>query len=65
MDASGRVLIPPALRDMAGLGKTVVLVGMGKKFELWGKDAWDKTREAAMAELAAGPLPPALEGFSF
>jgi MraZ protein len=64
MDSAGRVLIPPTLREMADLGKTVVLVGIGKKFELWGKEAWDKT-QAEMSDLALGDLPPALEGFSF
>jgi MraZ protein len=64
MDGSGRVLIPPSLRAMAALGKTVVLVGIGKKFELWSKEAWEKT-QAEMPGLALGPMPPALEGFSF
>jgi MraZ protein len=64
MDGSGRVLISPTLRVMAGLGKTVVLVGLGQKFELWSQEAWDKS-QAEMSDLAAGPLPPALEGFSF
>jgi MraZ protein len=64
MDAAGRVLIPPTLRGLAGLGKTVVLVGIGKKFELWSKEGWDKSQES-QSELATGGLPPALEGFSF
>jgi MraZ protein len=64
MDAAGRVLIPPTLRSIAGLGKTVVLVGIGKKFELWNKESWDKSQEQ-VHELATGERPPALEGFSF
>ena len=33
MDAAGRVLVSPALRDFATLGKNIVLVGQGSKFE--------------------------------
>ena len=40
LDASGRLLVPPELRDYAGLDKGAVLVGQGKKFELWDEAAW-------------------------
>ncbi len=40
LDASGRVLVPPTLRDYANLDKKIMLVGLGKKFELWGEEAW-------------------------
>lgn len=40
MDGNGRVLLPPTLREYAGLEKKVMLVGQGKKFELWSEDAW-------------------------
>lgn len=62
MDNSGRVLIAPALRQYAELEKNVVLVGQGKKFELWNQEAWDQliARSAGFAE----GLPPELEGFS-
>ena len=63
MDGAGRVLISPALREHAQLDKAVVLVGQGRKFELWSKDAWDATIAKARP-LSAGGLPPQLEGFS-
>jgi len=44
MDGHGRVLLPPLLRDYAGLGKRAVLVGQGKKFELWDEGHWEKSR---------------------
>jgi MraZ protein len=44
MDSQGRVLLPPLLRDYAGLSKRAVLVGQGKKFELWDEAHWDKCR---------------------
>lgn len=40
LDGTGRVLVPPTLRDYAGLDKKTMLVGLGKKFELWSEEAW-------------------------
>ena len=45
MDGNGRVLIPAALREYAGLDKKMVLLGQGKKFELWDEQTWLETRE--------------------
>ena len=63
MDAAGRLLITPELRDFAALGKNVVLVGQGHKFELWDKEKWDQVL-ARGAGFSDGDLPPELEGFS-
>lgn len=63
MDGAGRVLISPALREYAQLDKAVVLVGQGKKLELWNKDTWDALI-ARPGALTPGSLPPELEGFS-
>jgi MraZ protein len=63
MDSAGRVLISPALREYAELDKEVVLVGQGKKFELWNKANWEQMVSATRG-FAAGGLPPELEGFS-
>ena len=40
LDRQGRVLIPQSLRDYANLQKDVVLVGSGKKIEIWNKERW-------------------------
>ena len=45
MDGSGRVLIPQLSRDEVGLKKDAVLIGHGKKFELWSEESWLRTRE--------------------
>lgn len=63
MDGAGRVLISPALRAYAQLGKNVVLVGQGKKFELWNQESWEQLIEKA-GDLNQEGLPPELEGFS-
>jgi len=63
MDASGRILVPPALRRYAQLDKAVVLVGQGAKFELWDKESWDGRMDQGGGP-GQGGLPPELEGFS-
>ncbi len=45
MDGSGRILIPQSSRDEVGLKKSAVLIGHGKKFELWSEENWLRTRE--------------------
>ena len=35
LDANGRVLLPPTLREYASLEKKLMLVGQGKSMELW------------------------------
>jgi MraZ protein len=40
LDNSGRLLIPPMLRDFARLDKRIVLIGQGNKFELWDDERW-------------------------
>jgi MraZ protein len=63
IDAAGRILVPPALRDYARLDRQVVLAGQGRKLELWDAVAWrDATAQAIAFE--HGGLPPELDGFS-
>ena len=38
MDAQGRILVHPELRDRAGLGEKVLFVGMMEFFEIWNRD---------------------------
>ena len=40
LDGNGRVLVPPTLREYAGLDKKLMLVGQGKKLELWSEERW-------------------------
>src|SRR5579885_3477911 len=48
LDGHSRVLLPPELRSFAGLERDVVLLGLGRKFELWQQAAWDARREASL-----------------
>ncbi len=65
LDGNGRMLLPPSLRDYAQLSKKLVLVGQGKKMEIWSEDLWLAERDAALE--SAGPeaeLPPELMSLS-
>ncbi len=53
LDGSGRLLLPQSLRDYAQLDKAVVLVGQGKKLELWSESLWLAERDQALRE--SGP----------
>ncbi|MCY4420190.1 MAG: division/cell wall cluster transcriptional repressor MraZ [Gammaproteobacteria bacterium] len=50
IDGQYRVLLPPPLRNFAQLDKHAVLIGQGKKFELWDRDSWEKMRESWIKE---------------
>jgi MraZ protein len=45
LDNSGRILLPQVLRDYAELEKQVMLVGQGKKFEIWSAANWEARRK--------------------
>lgn len=47
MDANGRLLLPPTLRDYAGMEKKLMLVGQGKKLELWSEERWNEWLDEA------------------
>lgn len=66
MDGQGRILLPTLLRDYAGLSKKIVMIGQGKKFELWDEEAWNSSQEALLGSVQndEGELPVALEELS-
>jgi MraZ protein len=43
LDPHGRVLVPPALREWAGLSREVVWVGMVRTAELWDRASHEKS----------------------
>ena len=61
MDATGRVLVSPELREGAGIGRAAMLLGMGSHFELWDKTTYDAQEAKAMQ----GTLPDVFQDFSF
>lgn len=67
LDGNGRVLLPQPLRKFASIDKHVVLIGLGKKFELWNEHIWSERRDAWLSEGDAegGPLSDQLENLYF
>jgi len=45
LDKQARILIPPSLREYAGLDKGVVLVGVLDHFEIWAKESYAQEHE--------------------
>ena len=56
-DNNGRLLIPGPLKSFAGLEKNAVLIGQGKKFELWDANLWYAKREEWFNEKDDNQLP--------
>ncbi len=50
LDVHGRLLVPPTLREYAGLSKDVVWVGMGKTIHLFDKAAHEAQMSQEFAE---------------
>lgn len=46
IDGNGRVLLPPTLREYARLEKKLMLVGQGRKLELWNEEHWNDWLDA-------------------
>lgn len=67
LDSQGRLRIPPELGRLAGLGREVVLLGVGDHVELWDKARWteylshEQPRYDQLAERAFGAAPPPAE----
>jgi MraZ protein len=65
MDGSGRLLLTAPLREYAGLDKKVILLGQGRKFEIWSEDLWNQTREQYLKDVEGGmALPDELQTLS-
>jgi MraZ protein len=61
LDGHGRLLLPPELREFAKLGRHGMLIGQGKRFELWDEDRWNERRDAWLAHPDTPDLPSQLE----
>lgn len=53
-DGQGRVLLPPQLREIAGIDKQVALLGQGNKLEIWNAETWAAERDKWLRDVADG-----------
>jgi len=54
MDKQGRILIPPTLRDHAGLSKECVVLGQRDYVEIWAVDRYRTHLDASVDDFKAG-----------
>jgi len=57
MDSQGRFLLPAPLREYAQLDRSAVLIGQGKKFEIWSEEQWQQQRDAWLNQEADEGMP--------
>lgn len=58
-DGTGRIQLPLTLRDVAGLEKRVVFLGMGSRFEIWNENTLGQKRveeEISLNEQASAEM---------
>jgi transcriptional regulator MraZ len=55
IDGQGRLLIPPLLREYAGLGREVVLTGLIDRFQIWNREVWDQVEREDEQEVFDDP----------
>lgn len=51
IDKQGRILIPSTLREYAGIGHDIIVVGMTKRLEIWARERWDVIFNDAQGKL--------------
>jgi MraZ protein len=65
LDGHGRLLLPPQLREFAGLDRHAMLVGQGGRFELWDEARWTERRDFWLkSEESTTDLPAELDSLS-
>jgi MraZ protein len=65
LDGSGRILLPPSLREYGLLNRDVMLIGQGLRFELWDETRWNERRDEWLASAdTVTDLPAELETLS-
>jgi MraZ protein len=60
LDGQGRIALPHSLRNYAKIADTAIIVGVGKRIELWNPDLWNNERTEA--EEQAWQITESLEG---
>lgn len=42
IDSQGRITLPSYLKEIAGIVREIVIVGVAERIEVWGKEEWTK-----------------------
>jgi MraZ protein len=58
LDSQGRFVLPRALRENAGLGREITVVGVSDRLEIWGTEAWEAYEQAHEPAYSSGTLIP-------
>lgn len=61
VDKQGRIVVPPVLRDYAGLEHDVTIIGVLERAEIWDRQAWNTYN----GELDADSIAQAMEELGF
>ena len=65
LDAHGRLLLPPNLREFGLLKRDAMVSGQGMRFELWDEARWNERRDEWLADdESVADLPAELETLS-
>ena len=65
LDGHGRILLPPELREFAGLERHGMLLGQGNRFELWNDSRWgERLDEMLKSDEPATGLPSEFDSLS-
>ncbi|QGT99127.1 Transcriptional regulator MraZ [Candidatus Syntrophocurvum alkaliphilum] len=49
VDKQGRTVLPPNLREYAGIQKELVIIGVGSRVEIWSADKWEDYNSEAQS----------------
>lgn len=59
LDGHGRVLLPAVLRDLASIEKSVSVIGVGGRLEIWDGDTWNEKLRRSL-DVVKGEPPPSV-----
>ena len=58
LDGQGRITIPQRLREIVGIRKDVVVLGVRDRMEIWDRDGYERYRASHAGAYQAGTLDP-------
>lgn len=55
IDLQGRIAVPQTLRELAGLDREVIVVGIDERIEIWDAIRWRELETIGLEDLATSP----------